>query len=55
MHEEKVIRDVVDYFYAHSIQEYIKLPEIAVMGETYSGKSSFCQLFPTFNYLQAIS
>jgi ABC-type lipoprotein export system ATPase subunit len=35
-----MIRDVVGYFYAHNIQEYIKLPEIAVTGETSSGKSS---------------
>jgi GTPase SAR1 family protein len=40
MQEEKLIRDFVDYLHEHNIQEYVKLPQIAVMGDTSSGKSS---------------
>jgi GTPase SAR1 family protein len=40
MQEEKRIRDFVDYLHEHNIEEYVKLPQIAVMGDTSSGKSS---------------
>eukprot|EP01040_Poterioochromonas_malhamensis_P015369 gene15369-17195_t len=40
MFEESAIRKVVDYLHDNKIDEFVKLPQIAVMGDTSSGKSS---------------
>eukprot|EP00854_Cymbomonas_tetramitiformis_P027348 gene27348-33689_t len=34
------LREFIDFLHQHNINEYINLPEIAVMGDTSSGKSS---------------
>eukprot|EP01041_Mallomonas_annulata_P011923 gene11923-24975_t len=39
MNQDK-LRHLVDYLYEKNLDEHIKLPEIAVMGDTSSGKSS---------------
>mmetsp|Transcript_31005 Transcript_31005/g.33877 ORF Transcript_31005/g.33877 Transcript_31005/m.33877 type:complete len:411 (-) Transcript_31005:1501-2733(-) len=40
MFAESAIRKVVDYLHDNKIDEFVKLPQIAVMGDTSSGKSS---------------
>eukprot|EP01040_Poterioochromonas_malhamensis_P005984 gene5984-6431_t len=40
MFAESAIRSVVDYLHDNKIDEFVKIPQIAVMGDTSSGKSS---------------
>ena len=40
MYEETLYRNFIDNLYKNDIEKYINLPQIAVMGDTSSGKSS---------------
>ncbi len=40
MNESALFRNFIDFLHLNDIGKYIKLPQIAVMGDTSSGKSS---------------